>query len=158
MQKVKQIWAVTWGRQQGLTSQSRNGLMYIVWWTTLIKDSLLNQSSWNMLSHSAGCFPLLSPMNHGKSGSFTFAKTPFPLSSDNGLSNSIACWNKMAATINAHRIKDLHTYNKENNRNDSMDMNLGKLREMVGTERPGVLQSMGSQSVRQDLGAEKQQQ
>ena len=64
----------------------------------------------------------------------------------------------MAATINAHRITDLHTYNKENNRNDSMDMNLGKLREMVGTERPGVLQSMGSQSVRQDLGAEKQQQ
>ena len=38
----------------------------------------------------------------------------------------------MAATINAHPITDLHTNSKENNRSDSMDMNLGKLREMVG--------------------------
>ena len=38
----------------------------------------------------------------------------------------------MAATINAHHITDLHTNSKENNRSDSMDMNLGKLREMVG--------------------------
>ena len=39
----------------------------------------------------------------------------------------------MAATINAHPITDLHTYKKENSRNDSMHMNLnlGKLREMV---------------------------
>ena len=34
---------------------------------------------------------------------------------------------------------------------DSMDMNLGKLRERWGTGRPGVLQSMGSQWVRHDL-------
>ena len=32
---------------------------------------------------------------------------------------------------------------------DSMDMNLSKLREF-GTGKPGVLQSMGSQSIRHD--------
>ena len=36
---------------------------------------------------------------------------------------------------------------------DSMDMNLGKLRE---TERPGMLQSMGSQRVRYNLVTEQQ--
>ena len=34
---------------------------------------------------------------------------------------------------------------------NSVDMNLGKLQEIVGTGRPGVLQSMGSQKVRHDL-------
>ena len=33
---------------------------------------------------------------------------------------------------------------------DSMDMNLGKLRELVMEGRPGVLQSMGCQRVRND--------
>ena len=33
---------------------------------------------------------------------------------------------------------------------DSMDMSLGKLRELVITGRPGVLQFMGSQRVRHD--------
>ena len=33
---------------------------------------------------------------------------------------------------------------------DSMDMNLGKLWEMVKGREPGVLQSMGSQRVRHD--------
>jgi len=33
---------------------------------------------------------------------------------------------------------------------DSMDMNLSKLREIVKTGKPGVLQSMGSQRVRHD--------
>ena len=41
---------------------------------------------------------------------------------------------------------------------DSMDMNLGRLQEMVwGTGRPGVLQSVGLQRVRHDLAAEDQQ-
>ena len=34
---------------------------------------------------------------------------------------------------------------------DSMDMNLSKLREIVRTEEPGVLQSMGLQRVRHNL-------
>ena len=34
---------------------------------------------------------------------------------------------------------------------NSVDMNLSKLQEIVGTGRPGVLQSMGSQKVRHDL-------
>ena len=38
---------------------------------------------------------------------------------------------------------------------DSMDMNLGKLQEMVRDRRPDVLQSMGSQRVRHDLVAEQ---
>ena len=38
---------------------------------------------------------------------------------------------------------------------DSMDMNLGKLQEMVRDRRPDVLQSMGSQRVRRDLVAEQ---
>jgi len=33
---------------------------------------------------------------------------------------------------------------------DSMDMSLSKLREIVKTGKPGVLQSMGSQRVRHD--------
>ena len=33
---------------------------------------------------------------------------------------------------------------------DSMDMSLGKLRELVITGRPGVLQSTGLQRVRHD--------
>ena len=33
---------------------------------------------------------------------------------------------------------------------DSMDMSLGKLRELVMDRRPGVLQSMWSQRVRHD--------
>ena len=33
---------------------------------------------------------------------------------------------------------------------DSMDMSLSKLREIVKTGKPGVLQSMGSQRVRYD--------
>ena len=33
---------------------------------------------------------------------------------------------------------------------DSMDMNLSKLREIVKTGKPGVLQSLGSQRVRHD--------
>ena len=40
---------------------------------------------------------------------------------------------------------------------DSMDMNLGKLWEMVKGREPGVLQSMGSQRVRHDSTTEKQQ-
>ena len=38
---------------------------------------------------------------------------------------------------------------------NSMDMNLGKLQEMVRDRRPDVLQSMGSQRVRHDLVAEQ---
>ena len=33
---------------------------------------------------------------------------------------------------------------------DSVDLNLGKFWEMVGTEKPGVLQSMGLQRVGHD--------
>ena len=40
---------------------------------------------------------------------------------------------------------------------DSMDMNLIKLQERGRTEKPGVLQSMGSQRVRQDLATEQEQ-
>ena len=40
---------------------------------------------------------------------------------------------------------------------DSMDMSLSKLRELV-TEKPGVLQSMGSQRVRHNLGNEQEKQ
>ena len=38
---------------------------------------------------------------------------------------------------------------------DAMNMNLGKLQEMVSEGRPGMLQSMGSQRVRQNLATEK---
>ena len=38
---------------------------------------------------------------------------------------------------------------------DSMDMNLGRLQEMVRDRRPDVLQSLGSQRVRHDLVAEE---
>ena len=41
---------------------------------------------------------------------------------------------------------------------DSMGMNLGKLWKTVRTEKSGVLQSMGSQSVGQDLATEQQEQ
>ena len=41
--------------------------------------------------------------------------------------------------------------------NDSMDMSLSKLQEMVRTGKPGVLQSMGLQRVGHDLVAEQQQ-
>ena len=40
---------------------------------------------------------------------------------------------------------------------DSMDMNLGKLREMVKGREPGVLPSTGSQRVGYDLMTEQQQ-
>ena len=40
---------------------------------------------------------------------------------------------------------------------DSMDINLSKLQETVKDKKPGVLQSMGSQRVRQDLVTEQQQ-
>ena len=40
---------------------------------------------------------------------------------------------------------------------DSMDMNLGKLQAIVRTGRPGVLQSIGLQTVRPDLATEQQQ-
>ena len=40
----------------------------------------------------------------------------------------------------------------------SVDMSLSKLWEVVRTGKPGVLQSMGSQRVRQDLMTEQQQQ
>ena len=40
---------------------------------------------------------------------------------------------------------------------DSMDRNLGKRQEVVGTGRPGVLLSMQSQKVRHDLATEQQQ-
>ena len=38
---------------------------------------------------------------------------------------------------------------------DAMNMNLGKLQEMGGTGKPGMLQSMWLQRVRQDLVAEQ---
>ena len=38
---------------------------------------------------------------------------------------------------------------------DSMDINLSKLQEIVRTEEPDVLQSMGSQSVRYNLATER---
>ena len=40
----------------------------------------------------------------------------------------------------------------------STDMNLSKLQEIVKDREPGVLQSMGSQKLGQDLVIEKQQQ
>ena len=40
---------------------------------------------------------------------------------------------------------------------DSMDMNLSKLLEIIKDREPGVLQSMGSQRVRQDLAIDHQQ-
>ena len=40
---------------------------------------------------------------------------------------------------------------------NAMDMNLGKLPEIVRIERPGVLQSMGSQRVGHDRVTEQQQ-
>ena len=41
---------------------------------------------------------------------------------------------------------------------NAMHMNLGKLREIQETERPGVLQSMGLQRVRSECATEQQQQ
>ena len=41
-------------------------------------------------------------------------------------------------------------------RTDSVDLNLGKLQE-IGSGRPAVLESMGSQRVRHDLAAEQQE-
>ena len=41
---------------------------------------------------------------------------------------------------------------------DSVDMSLSKLQELVRTGKPGVLQSMGSQRVGQNLATEQQQQ
>ena len=41
---------------------------------------------------------------------------------------------------------------------DSMDMNLSKLRETVKDRGAGMLQSVGSQGVRHNLAAERQQQ
>ena len=38
---------------------------------------------------------------------------------------------------------------------NSMDINLSKLQEIVRTEEPDVLQSMGSQSVRHNLATER---
>jgi len=38
---------------------------------------------------------------------------------------------------------------------DAMDMNLGKLQEMVRDRRPGMLQFMGSQKVGHDWAAEQ---
>ena len=38
---------------------------------------------------------------------------------------------------------------------DTMNMNLGKLREMGRTKRPGMLQSMGLQKVRHDWATEQ---
>ena len=40
---------------------------------------------------------------------------------------------------------------------DALDMNLGKLQEIVRTERPGMLQSMESQRVGHDCVTEQQQ-
>ena len=40
---------------------------------------------------------------------------------------------------------------------DSLDKNLGKLREMMGTEKPGMVQSMWSWRVGCDLATEQQQ-
>ena len=40
---------------------------------------------------------------------------------------------------------------------DSMDMSLSKLREIVKEEKPGGLQSMGSQRVRHDLATGQRQ-
>ena len=40
---------------------------------------------------------------------------------------------------------------------NSMDMNLGKFREIVRTEEPGMLQSMGLQRVGHNLVIEQQQ-
>ena len=40
---------------------------------------------------------------------------------------------------------------------DLMDMSLSKLQELVMVEKPGVLQSLGSQRVRHDLAPEQQQ-
>ena len=40
--------------------------------------------------------------------------------------------------------------------NDAMDMNLGKLREMVRDGKPGMLQSMGYERVRHDWATEQQ--
>ena len=39
---------------------------------------------------------------------------------------------------------------------DSMDMNLGKLQEMVRDGKPGMLQSMGSQKVGHNMVNEQQ--
>ena len=39
---------------------------------------------------------------------------------------------------------------------DSMDIGLNKLREMVKTGKPGMLQSMGSQRVRHNWATEQQ--
>ena len=39
---------------------------------------------------------------------------------------------------------------------DSMDMNFSKLQETVRTGKPGVLQSMRSERVEQDLATEQQ--
>ena len=40
---------------------------------------------------------------------------------------------------------------------DTMNMNLGKLQEMVSEGRPGMLQSMGLQRVTHDWATEQQQ-
>ena len=40
---------------------------------------------------------------------------------------------------------------------NAMDMNLGKLQEIVRDRRPGMLQSMGSRRVRHDWATEQQQ-
>ena len=48
------------------------------------------------------------------------------------------------------------TKDEMDGRTDSVDLNLGKLQE-IGSGRPAVLQSMGSQRVRHDLAAEQQE-
>ena len=48
------------------------------------------------------------------------------------------------------------TKDEMDGRTDSVDLNLGELQE-IGSGRPAVLQSMGSQRVRHDLAAEQQE-
>ena len=56
----------------------------------------------------------------------------------------------MLGTIEGRRRRECQRVRWLDGIADAVDMNLGKLREMVRVREPGVLQSTGSQRVRHD--------